>query len=137
MRLVLYALLFATTTMAHTLAQTAQRFDGDWKATLTCATMSDGTKGYIFEFPATVHGGQMHGEHGTRGQADWLQVNGPIQADGSATLLVNGLTGDVNYTVGRVATATPYRYHVTAHFDATQGLGQRVELRACTLRFVR
>jgi len=137
MRLALSALLLAATMTAPALAQNTQRFDGNWIVTLTCAAMSDGTKGYTFTFPATVHGGQLHGEHGTRGQGAWLEVDGPIQPDGSATLLVNGLTNRVDYTVGRLATGTPYSYHVLARFGAGSGQGERVEARACNLRFTR
>jgi hypothetical protein len=116
-------------------AATASSYDGTWFVVLTCPVAPDGALGYTYRFEATIARGYLHGEHGTREKASWLSLDGPIAADGSATLAANGFTGRPDYSVGRVNSRTPYGYHVSAHFDAKRGTGTRLELRPCTLQF--
>jgi hypothetical protein len=64
-------------------------------------------------------------------------LSGQIGADGDALLIMEGLTGNIGYTLGKVNPGTPYRYTIKAHFDADHGTGKRNEGRACTLDFVK
>jgi hypothetical protein len=113
----------------------AGRFDGTWNVIVHCEPAPDRTLAYTYRFVATVKEGVLHGEHGVKETAGWLTLDGPIKPDGSATLEARGLTGDPNYAIGHVRQLTGYGYHVAAHFEGSQGSGERVEDRACTVGF--
>ncbi len=118
-------------------AQGASAFDGTWGVILTCTAARDGAAGYTFRFLASVQGGVLHGERGVRGQASSLSLDGRIQPDGAALLVVQGLTGNTEYTVGRVAPTTPYSYRMQSRFDTARGTGARTELRPCDAVFTK
>jgi hypothetical protein len=84
-----------------------------------------------------VKDGVLWGESGTEGNASWLRLRGDIQADGSAKLDANGLTGDPKFNVGGARKAMPYAYQVEARFEGSRGTGRRVQLRACDLTFAK
>jgi hypothetical protein len=111
------------------------RFDGTWTVTVACAPLAEGAAAYKFDFVAQVKDGFLRGEQGAEGTPGWLRLQGPIPADGSATLDAQGLTGDAKYS--GIKEGTPYSYHVEARFDGDRGNGRRLERRACDLRFVR
>ena len=116
--------------------QDTGRFDGNWNITLVCPTDKT-ADGYTYHFPALVKNGLLHGEHGTTGNPGWLALDGTIQADGSATMNAKGITNIPRFAAYQVRTGTPYAYTVNAHFDGSSGTGRRIELRACTLTFVK
>ncbi len=111
------------------------RFDGAWGVDLSCMAASDGALGYTYQFTARVTGGVLHGERGSPGSSGYLKLDGPIQSDGSAMLVAEGLTGKPTYTVGHIPEVSPFRYHVNARFAGASGSGNRVEARVCTLGF--
>ncbi len=115
----------------------ASPFDGTWAVVVTCPTAADGAFGYIYHFSAAVVDGVLHGENGVRGMPSWLALDGRIQSDGSAVLAADGLTGQPQYSVGRVVKLTPYHYRVNARFGASHGTGTRIETRPCNLDFAR
>ncbi len=115
----------------------AARFDGNWNVTVVCAKTPDGALGYTLEFVAQVKDGFLRGDQGTEGSSGWLRLEGPIQPDGSARLDARGITGDPKYNVKAVAKGAPYSYHVAARFLGSSGTGNRLELRACDLRFAK
>lgn len=132
------ALLFAGALAGgQAVSQTTQRFDGNWAVVLTCPAAEDGALGYTYRFPAQVRGGQLRGQNGTEGSMGYLVLQGPIQADGTALLTANGVTGNPDYSVRRVRQLSPYSYQVRARFDANRGTGTRIEIRACTLEFTK
>jgi hypothetical protein len=116
-------------------------FDGTWAVTLYTPEYKDPTgvvaRAYTFQFPAQVKDGVLHGEHGTRGQPAWLELDGKIQADGSATLHANGITGQRDYNLGHIETGKPYKYDVNAHFKGRQGSGRRIGGRIGNFTFVK
>ena len=63
--------------------QEAHRFDGEWDTVLSCPN-SNGALGYSFKFISIVRDGVLHGEKGAKGEPGWLQVDGPILADGAS-----------------------------------------------------
>ena len=113
------------------------RFDGLWNVAVDCQNAADGAFGYRLEFVAQVKDGVLRGEHGTEGGAGWLRLQGPIQADGSAKLDANGLTGDPKFSVRNVGRASPYAYQVEARFEGSRGTGHRLQNRVCDLTFAK
>ena len=118
----------------------ATRFDGVWDTTVTCSDVNENgnrVKGYVLQFPVEVKDGNVHGLYGTDNAPTRLKLEGRIESDGSARLVARGLTGDPDYSLGRVQRSSPYVYSVKAHFEETRGSGQRVELRPCQLTFAK
>ena len=111
-------------------------YDGTWSVAVVCAP-AEGASAYKVELIAQVKDNVLRGEQGADGKPGWLRLDGTIQADGSATLDAQGLTGDPKYNLRGLAQGVPYAYHVAAHFDANRGAGRRLELRACDLRFAK
>lgn len=109
-------------------------FDGAWSVTIACAP-EKGAQGYRVEVTGTVKDSRMRALRGTEGAPNSLLLEGDIQADGTARFNVSGHTGDPKFTVGNVATSTPYAYTVKAKFDGASGIGVRQELRPCKVHF--
>jgi hypothetical protein len=104
---------------------------------VVCTNTADGAFGYHLEFTAQVKDGVLHGEKGIEGSPGSIRLEGPIRADGSATLSARGTTSDAKFSVNAVAKGSPYAYHVAATFDDARGSGKRIELRPCELHFTR
>lgn len=134
---VLAGVLMAVMTLRTAFAEPPHhRFDGTWTTTLSCPN-ARGALGYSFEFPSVVKDDVLHGEKGTRGQPGWLQIDGTIAADGTASLYANGLVGAAPYAVGDRPAGTEYGYHVDTQFADAKGSGHRVEGRPCTVTFAK
>lgn len=114
--------------------QGAHRFDGEWDTVLSCPN-SNGALGYSFKFVSMIKDGILHGEKGAKGEAGWLQVDGPISADGTSDLYVQGLVGAAPYAVGQRPAGTAYGYHLAVGFTDESGKGHRVEGRPCDVVF--
>ena len=110
----------------------ASPFDGTWQTTLSCPNAA-GALGYSFRFLSIVKNGVLHGDKGTPHEAGWLQLDGPINSDGTANLYVEGLVGAAPFAVGQRPAGTPYGYHVDARFSRDAGEGHRVEGRPCSV----
>lgn len=119
------------------LASDAQKFDGKWQTTVSCANYRGGL-GFSYQFDSTVKDGAFHGIHGTEGQPGSLIIDGTIQPDGKASLYAKGRTGSPQYVPGNdTPRGTEYGYNIDAHFEGSAGTGTRVEGRPCTLKFVK
>jgi hypothetical protein len=115
----------------------AQRFDGSWQTTISCPAARDAL-GYSFRFTSVVKDGILRGQHGTAGETPFLQIEGPIGADGTARLYATGRTGSKEMVPGRdTPRGTGYGYNIDAHFEGSSGAGSRVEGRPCSFQFVR
>src|ERR1700689_602073 len=101
-------------------AWAAPPFDGYWGVTLDCPNDASGATGYTMDFRAEVRDSVFHGQNRTPGTPGSFALDGKIEPDGSASLTVNGRTGQSFYTVGHVPPNTPYSYHVTARFLGSQ-----------------
>ena len=117
-------------------AAATKAFDGNWDVTITCSSEAN-AQGYTRVVPGTVRDGKLHGEVLKEGVPNWLSIDGQIGADGKSTLVVHGLTNDPRYTVGQVRPGSFYVYTVIAQFNGPTGSGKRVELRPCTVNFVK
>lgn len=118
-------------------AAAAGNFDGIWNVALSCPAVRNGAKAYSARFPALVEDNVLHGDHGEPNAPGWLALDGKIEPDGSATLVVQGQTKVAAHSPQRARKGAPYSYEVGAHFDATTGSGSRTGARRCHLVFVR
>jgi hypothetical protein len=116
--------------------ESASRFDGEWDTILSCPN-ANGALGYSFEFPSLIKDGVLHGEKGVKGEAGWLQIDGPISADGTGSIYASGLVGAAEMAVGHRPPGTQYGYHVDVQFTDSSGKGRRVEGRPCTVSFAK
>jgi hypothetical protein len=122
-------LLFAQNTNA---ASTDTAFDGTWSVTVNFHEYKnpDGStaRAWVKNLSAKVKNGVLHGELGTRGAPDWYELDGKIEADGTAILRTTGFTGNPAYTgaTGHPRSGIPYEYQVIAHFDGRHGTGKSV-----------
>ena len=118
-------------------ATDAQRFDGKWQTTVSCAAARDAL-GFSYQFVSTVKDGVLHGLHGTENEPGSLQIDGTIPPDGDAALYAKGRTGSKEYVPGRdTPRGTEYGYNIKAHFDGASWTGTRVEGRPCSFRFAK
>src|ERR1700678_3897572 len=115
-------------------AEADHSFDGAWDTVVSCENTT-GALGYSFKFPSVVKDGVLHGEKETKGKPGWLQLDGKIQADGSAAIYAEGLVGAADAAVGHRPAGTLYGYHIEAKFSQASGSGKPVEGRACTVTF--
>jgi hypothetical protein len=60
-----------------------------------------------------------------RGTADWYELNGTIEADGTAIIRASGITGNPKQTPFHKH-GTQFEYQVNAHFNGRHGTGQSV-----------
>jgi hypothetical protein len=120
------------------------KFDGNWLVTLDAAAYKnpDGSTARPFtrRFLATVKNGVLHGQTGFRGRPNFYELNGKIEANGSANLRADLITGpkEYNFTPGSKAppgTGTPYSYSVVARFDDRHGTGYSNDQRSRTFTF--
>jgi hypothetical protein len=85
--------------------------------------------GYSFEFDSVVKNNALHGEKGTKDQLGWLQLDGNISPDGSASFYVKGRVGATAFAVGQRPAGTEYGYHIEAKLTHTSGTGHMTGLR--------
>jgi len=103
---------------------------------LVCPSVGT-VQGYNYRFSARVKDGILHGEYGVAGAPAWLAIDGPIGADGHATLRAMGLIGNPATAFAQARSGTSYSYTIEASFDAAQGSGKRLEQRPCTFTFTK
>ena len=113
------------------------RFDGAWNVTVECPA-HQGASGYTARLLAQVKDGVLAAQQGNVGQPSGsLTLSGKIQPDGKASLDARGTVGDPRTAGNRLSTGTPYAYRVDALFDGARGVGNRTEVRPCSLTFVK
>lgn len=114
-------------------AEGTTKFDGSWAVKVEAKVYknADGSIGqpWVKNFTTTVKNGALHGEYGTRGKPAWFELTGIVAADGTASLLVNELTGDRKYNFTHSKKGPPgksegYSFQGTAHFEAKHGTGR-------------
>jgi hypothetical protein len=135
-RVLLCVLLCWLAVRAGHAVESANRFDGAWDTILSCPN-AGGALGYSFEFPSFIKEGVLHGEKGVKGEAGWLQIDGPISRDGTGRLYASGLVGAAEMAVGHRPPGTQYGYHIDVAFTDRAGTGRRVEGRPCTVSFAK
>ena len=112
------------------------RFDGAWNVTVECPA-HQGASGYTIRLLAQVKDGELAAQQGGVGQPGSLALSGKIQLDGKASIDARGMVGDPRTAGNRLSQGSPYAYRVDALFDGARGVGNRTELRPCSLTFVK
>ncbi len=102
----------------------------------TCPLTEGRPQQYAFNYTLTVSGGRVTGERGQRGKPSFMSVAGQIGADGKASLLIEGLSGDPQNS-GGVPPGTRYSYPVEANFSGSGGTGMRTIGPTCSVVFER
>ena len=122
-----------------TAGDTTKAFDGAWEVILTCPPHheDDDAKGYTHRFAATIEDGVLVGTHGSEGQPSWHRLVGPIAADGTALLTLDGIVNNPAYAINNAQRGKPYSYRVRARFEGATGAGQRIGKRRCNFDFKR
>ena len=128
--------LLAIATISPAMAQTAA-FDGTWSVTQDCEPAPGGARGFKWAYDATVTGGRVVGQYGTKDKPSSLTLTGQIRADGSALLWASGLNGKSEYTAGFGQPGEKFSYPVEARFEAKRGTGLRTQTRTCRFTFVK
>jgi len=113
----------------------AASFDGTWSVLQVCETTSEGARGYTWRYDAAVKDGRFVGQYRTKGQSPSMTLEGRIQADGTATLQAQGISGDAEHNVKFAQAQTPISFRVAAKFEGGKGSGNRLGSRACTFTF--
>jgi uncharacterized caspase-like protein len=108
----------------------ANRLDGDWDATISCASAS-GALAYTLALKSQVKDGIFHGQYGIDGKPGSLAVDGTIESDDTSVLYARGLTNRSQYAMGNAPAGSEVSYRIQAHFDATSASGSRMEGRQC------
>ena len=87
------------------LAQPAgkQVFDGTWNVTIACAKAPDGALPYSWLFTADVRRGAVLGHYNKPESVPSGTLTGQIGVGGDALLVMEGLTGNIGYTLGKVS----------------------------------
>jgi hypothetical protein len=112
------------------------RFDGAWNVTVECPA-HQGASGYTIRLLAQVKDGELAAQQGGVGQPGSLALSGKIQPDGKASIDARGMVGDPRTAANRLSQGSPYAYRVDALFDGARGVGNRTEIRPCSLTFVK
>lgn len=126
--------LLVAATISPAAAQTGP-FDGTWSVTQECEPAPGGARGFKWAYDATVKGGRLVGQYGTKDKPSSLTLSGQIQTDGSASLRASGLNGKSEYTAGFGQPGEKFSYPVEARFEAKRGTGIRTQTRTCRFTF--
>jgi hypothetical protein len=133
------AVLTMTLVVQNAIADTT--FDGTWFVTVNAHQYEnpDGSTAlaWVMNFPAEVKNGVLHGEHGTKGAPAWLEIDGKIDADGTANLTVKGITKTSEHAAKRPRPGTPYEWQVIAQFKGRHGTGKTVGPRVRIFTFAK
>lgn len=116
------------------------KFDGTWNVVMVCPPHSsekDDAKAYTHRFSAEVLESQLRGTHGKAGEPGWHFLHGKINADGSATLRLDGIVNSPAHAINEASRGKEYTYRIKAQFEATVGEGQRLTGRVCQFKFSR
>jgi len=108
----------------------APKFDGKWNTTVTCKT------GAPVKFVTEVQSGVLGGQQGTEGAPGFLRIEGKVTPAGVGHVYAKGRSVAGDSTGGRdIPPGTEYGYYIQAKFEGKSGAGNRVEGRACAIKF--
>ena len=112
----------------------ASSFDGAWSVLQVCDRPEEGGRRYKWRYDATVKHGNLVGQFRLKGQRPSLTLEGKIEANGSATLIAEGLSASSDNDAAFPSPQGRLSFRVTAQFEETLGTG-RVGVRGCKFTF--
>ena len=115
-------------------------YDGRWSVLLVCEDVKDKNglvKGYELSFHADISGSKLKGQYGSVGVPNSIVYEGTVQSDGTLEIEAAGVTGKSEFSVGKVAQGTPYRYTMNGSLGPNSGRAVRREGRSCSATFSR
>jgi hypothetical protein len=114
-------------------------YDGVWWTIINCPNHSQSNAlEWTRAFTSQVTNGTIHAQDGGQGQPNYLSMDGNILPDGTAELIVHGLTGnDPRFGSYNPRPATAYAYQITARFQGSRGAGTRTTGRPCSAQFIK
>jgi tRNA A-37 threonylcarbamoyl transferase component Bud32 len=122
----------------------ATAFDGTWEVSVDAPNYVDPTgkhvRGFRSHYYVYVRNGVLNGEQPVSSKSRYPSphvMNGKIQPDGSADLVVSGYSGDPIYSPGNEKPGTSFSYAVKAKFGGDHGTGNSVGYRPRAYAFVR
>jgi len=118
-------------------AAAAASFDGSWAVSLDCPRTPNGVEPYHYNFSATVKGGALHGQHGSKGLPGSLTIVGRVAEDGAVNFHANGIVRVPDTALRHLHTGTPYAYEAAGRFEGGHGEAHRTSGRRCDYRFSR
>ncbi len=122
------ALLLSLPPLAR--AEETPKFDGKWATTVTCKT------GAPVQFVTEVQDGILSGQQGTEGAPGFLRIEGKVTPAGIGHVYAKGRSRAGDSAGGRdIPPGTEYGYYIQAKFEGKSGAGNRVEGRACAIKF--
>ena len=113
----------------------AESFDGAWSVLEVCDSTKEGARGYTWRYDATVKDGHLVGQYRTKGQSPSLTLEGQIKPDGTASLVAEGISADSDHNIGFAPPQSRISFRVTAKFEPTMGVGNRLGVRTCKFTF--
>jgi uncharacterized caspase-like protein len=117
------------------LSKSPARFDGAWNVLVECPATGSAT-GYKLTVLANMKNGILHGQQQSPDGGS-LTLNGKIEGDGTGSIDARGTVGDPRTAANLLATGAPYSYRATARFEGSRGTATRVQVRPCSLTFVK
>ena len=127
--------LIVTLSPAIARAQSASPFDGKWTTTVTCKSTKD-PAGASNKFVTEVRDGVLAGQVGSEGAPGFLRIDGKVTPAGVGHVYARGRSVPGDSVSGRELPAgTEYTYYILAKFEGKGGSGNRVEGRACAIKF--
>jgi hypothetical protein len=139
------ALLCAPALLVWTQTVVAQAagssFDGNWTTSMACEAHGQ-MSAYKWDFPSVIKDGNFHGMHSQPDTAGYLEINGPIGADGTAKLSAKGWVSQSQAHGIFALKGNNYDYIIHAQFTANSGTGTRdkgvgILGRTCTFSFTK
>lgn len=132
--------LWSTAFLAQGVIAAENPFDGRWSVVLVCPDTTDKSglaKGYEYSFALSIREGAVQGEYGAPGHPASVFYAGRVSDDGTLEITATGNTGRSEYSVGKVAQGTRYRYTMQGKLVGSGGQATRRELRPCIATFAR
>jgi hypothetical protein len=134
------ALLFAAGQLPAQQRVPPDGHEGRWSVVLACDDVKDKNglvKGYEFSFHADIKDGRLKGQYGSVGAPNSITYEGTVQPDGTLEIEATGITGKSEFSVGKVAQGTPYKYTMNGSLGLNSGRAVRRESRPCIATFSR
>jgi hypothetical protein len=118
-------------------AKDKRRFDGIWLGKLVCEPTKSGLPGWSYELAGKVADGVFHAERGRVGKPGSQTFDGTIEPDGTADILLKGLSGDPQRDPFHRPIGTEFSNKYLTKFEGSHASGTRADRASCSVNFTR